>query len=135
MRAILPLRPALLPVRPLGCSIGLDPSIGPDRSSAVDRLIIRGHLDWPATWLFVILLLLLTAPLEAQAGGLPTDPLLRLETGMHTGPIRRIGVDQAGGLHTGPIRRIGVDQAGSAFNRAGPRARPGASASTRRGAC
>ncbi|MGB8145454.1 MAG: hypothetical protein WCF05_09835, partial [Chromatiaceae bacterium] len=32
------------------------------------------------------------------ADGLPTEPILRLETGMHTGPIKRISVDQAGGL-------------------------------------
>ncbi len=48
--------------------------------------------------LLLLLLLLLATPLGAQAGELPTDPLLRLETGMHTGPIKRIGVDQSGGL-------------------------------------
>ncbi len=51
-----------------------------------------------ATGTLLLLLLLLATPLGAQAGELPTDPLLRLETGMHTGPIKRIGVDQAGGL-------------------------------------
>jgi len=43
-------------------------------------------------------LLLLAAPWEAKPAGLPNEPLLRLETGMHTGPIKRIGVDQAGSL-------------------------------------
>src|SRR5437588_4946678 len=31
----------------------------------------------------------------APAGGLPTDPLLRLDTGMHTAAIMRIGIDAA----------------------------------------
>ena len=47
--------------------------------------------------LHLILLLALAAPvLTAHAAPPPTDPLLRIETGMHTAPINRIGVDAAG---------------------------------------
>jgi hypothetical protein len=38
------------------------------------------------------------SPPFLKADGLPTEPILRLETGMHTGPIKRISVDQAGDL-------------------------------------
>ena len=48
--------------------------------------------------LLVLALALLLAPFAAGATGLPTDPILRLETGMHTGPIKRIDGDQAGTL-------------------------------------
>jgi len=40
-------------------------------------------------------LLLAQLPTPCQAAGPPTDPILRLETGMHTAMIKRIGVDRA----------------------------------------
>ncbi len=49
--------------------------------------------------LLLIALLLLTAPARsarAQGGEPSRAPRLRIETGMHTAPIRRIGVDRAG---------------------------------------
>ncbi len=51
--------------------------------------------------LFVLGLLAFTLAFSRPApgtDGLPTEPILRLETGMHTGPIKRISVDQAGDL-------------------------------------
>ena len=51
--------------------------------------------------LFVLGLLAFTLAFSTPvpgADGLPTEPILRLETGMHTGPIKRISVDQAGDL-------------------------------------
>jgi WD40 repeat protein len=38
------------------------------------------------------------SPPALKADGLPSEPILRLETGMHTGPIKRISIDQAGDL-------------------------------------
>jgi WD40 repeat protein len=48
-------------------------------------------------WL-LLSFVILAAPASAQrsAAGPPTEPLLRIETGMHTGTIRRLGVDAIG---------------------------------------
>lgn len=51
--------------------------------------------------LFVLGLLALSlsfSHLVPGAEGLPTEPILRLETGMHTGPIKRISIDRTGSL-------------------------------------
>jgi len=48
--------------------------------------------------LWILVLACLLMPTGPRAEGLPTEPILRLETGMHTGPIKRIGIDQAGTL-------------------------------------
>jgi len=42
------------------------------------------------------LLCMTTLTAFSQTGEPPREPILRIETGMHTGPIRRIGVDAAG---------------------------------------
>jgi WD40 repeat protein len=46
----------------------------------------------------ILALAIALLPPVLRAEGLPIEPLLRLETGMHTGPIKRISVDQAGDL-------------------------------------
>ena len=46
--------------------------------------------------LTVVALAVLFGEDSAQAGEPPKEPMLRLETGMHTAPIRRAGVDSAG---------------------------------------
>ena len=79
MRPLAPLSPAL-----------------PARIAASGRFLTHCRLDWRVAWTFALLTLITSS--AAHAAELPTDPLLRLETGMHTGPIKRIGVDQAGGL-------------------------------------
>ena len=116
MRILAPLRPAHRPCHPAGFSpVGMPPGrlshsrLFPGQLFPGRNWLHRYHWapgpgsDRPwqgaaGTLVLLLLLLLLATPLGTHAGELPTDPLLRLETGMHTGPIKRIGVDQAGGL-------------------------------------
>lgn len=65
---------------------------------------VRTMIGWSMKALIFAPLFLLIAPYSALAGEPPKEPMLRIETGMHTALIRRIGVDREGRyLVTGSI--------------------------------
>src|SRR5579864_440655 len=58
-------------------------------------MVMRGHRRIRLAFFPTLVALVLAAP-EAHGAGVPTEPVLRVETGMHTAPIFSVAADAAG---------------------------------------